>query len=243
MELPMTSRVLAISNSSRNRAAFTIVELMAVVVIALLLMSILVTVISKSHRSAKVTMARNSLAVIAQALDNYAHDFKGIYPMSRNPNTGMPVPGEHLLAKALIGPGNASEDGFDGPGFRTVPGGAPRTPYLDPGKFKPELINGQWEIRDYFGTPIAYLPRRSPSKLASTPYFGSNFQGLFDAGDIQGLTDATGAVDAAKVAACLEIIQHTGPFILISAGPEQKFWTDSSPSGIKKNDNIYNFER
>ncbi len=253
---------------------------MAVVVVILLLTGILVTVIGRSQRAAQNARAKSDLAAIAQALDAYANDFKGLYPMSRDPNTGRPVPGEHLLAKALIGPGPKSEDGFgdltvnlegnvsQNAGFRTVPGGSPHLPYLDPGKFKPVLINNQWEILDPFGTPIAYLPRRIPNRTVGTPFFSATGNGMFYYGDILGLKDGirtddmtwTGEVDSSRVAAVMtcvaialgdndgngalgpnETLRFTGPFVLISAGPERKFW--SNPANIKKNDNVYNFDR
>ncbi|MCY2953399.1 MAG: hypothetical protein NTU53_15690 [Planctomycetota bacterium] len=275
----MTSRLLAMSRTRQALAAgglrerglgrgsgrgFSIVELMAVVVILLVLTGILVTVVSRSQRAAMNTRAKADLAVIGQALDQYAIDFKGMYPMSRDAS-GRPVAGEHLLAKALIGPGD--DDGVPGPGFRTVAGGAPRSPYLDPGRFKAVWMNGQWEILDSFGTPIAYLPRRNSSKLAGTLYFGSNWRGMFDPGDILDLKDGEvinsdwpGKIDGSRIGAvtkCIAIVladddqnnvlgvnetlRHGGPFILISAGPEKKFWGDVG--NIKKNDNLYNFDR
>lgn len=286
MELLMTSRLLATSQTRQALAAgglrecglgrgsgrgFTIAELMVVVGILLVLVGILVTVVARTQRAAMNARAKADLAVIGQALDQYALDFKGMYPMSRDRNTGQPVAGEHLLAKALIGPGD--DDGVPGPGFRTVAGGAPRSPYLDPGRFKPVLMNTplgrQWEILDSFGTPIAYLPRRGNSKQTGTWFFRpqSNANWMFDPGDILDLKDGEvvnldwlGKIDGSRigpVTKCIAIVlgdddqngvqganetlRCSGPFILISAGPEKKFWGDTL--NFKKNDNLYNFDR
>jgi prepilin-type N-terminal cleavage/methylation domain-containing protein len=280
MGLLMTSRLLAMSRTRQALVAgglrerglgtgsgrgFSIVELMAVVVILLVLMGILVTVVSRAQRAGLNARAKANLAVIGQALDQYAHDFKGMYPMSRDAN-GQPVAGEHLLARALIGPGD--DDGVPGPGFRTVAGGAPRNPYLDPGRFKPVWKNGQWEILDSFGTPIGYMPKRNSAiRPGDGPLVGPG--AIFDSRDLEGLEDRLGVINSrvSDIGKCVamalgdditinnkidtdtgprrlgltETLRNTSAFILISAGPEGVFW--SSPGNYKKNDNLYNFDR
>lgn len=168
----------------RNRAGFTLVEMLAVIGIIVLLVGILLPTIMSARRNAEKNAVRMELHTIALALDAYKADFKD-YP---RPPTGQR--NYRLLAWALIGPydetGGPSDplnpskqmtDGADGPGFRTVfdpvtkkSSGKLWGPYLSPEKFRvatPAVnldfpttpVDLRWDILDRYGSPIEYFPK------------------------------------------------------------------------------------
>ncbi|MGE5612590.1 MAG: type II secretion system protein, partial [Bacillota bacterium] len=136
----------------RRRRGFSIAELLVVVGVLVVLAGITITAVLKAKGSADAARLRSDLMAVGSALDQYANDFKGVYPTSGFDRNNKPIE-DHVLAKALIGPGNANEDGVEGPGFRAVSGGRAYQPYLSPDKFKTRYIKDKdkWELCDSFG--------------------------------------------------------------------------------------------
>ena len=111
------------------------IEMLIVIGIIVLLATIALPALSRVLAQAKRTQMAADLQVISQALEAYRHDF-GDYP--RLPLTADPnrPTGASLLCWALIAPGDHTQDGADGPGFR-VRGttGAIKGPYLSTDRF------------------------------------------------------------------------------------------------------------
>jgi len=150
------------SRSGSVSRGFTLTEMLVVIGILVVLVSATIAAVSMAQRKAMIVRCKADLQAVGHALDSYAADFKGIYPMSRDPATGK-ANGYRILARALIAPGPADKDGLDGPGFRVIAGGKPCKPYLAPDKFRTTLVDrvsDQWDLLDVFGSPIEYYPRR-----------------------------------------------------------------------------------
>lgn len=253
------------------RRGFSIVELLVVIGVIVILAGITVSAVLKAKGSADVAKLRSDLMAVASALDQYANDFKGVYPSSGVDRNGKPI-ADHVLAKALVGPGDEKEDGLEGPGFRVMAGGRAYQPYLSPDKFKTRFIKdkNKWELCDSFGTPIAYLPKRNTSirpdigpvciiapDVRKPIYNGIDANELPD-GDLDGKTASY--VEGQRLEKLIKMLsadlgvdnansrvekggtlRFSGPFILISAGPDRYFVTNADDK--KKSDNIYNFDR
>jgi prepilin-type N-terminal cleavage/methylation domain-containing protein len=243
------------------RRGFSIVELLVVIGVIVILAGITVSSVLKAKRSADASGLRSELMAVGSALDQYANDFKGVYPMGEtNAKTGR-ASGDHVLARALIGPGPATDkdaaraDGYDGPGFRTMSGGRVHQPYLSPDKFKVHYGDHGWDLLDGQGTAIAYLPKRNTTIKPDVGYVwahpGDKVRPIYDP------LDAMGLVSDSKPAKCVgfvlgdldydqhirgpETLRFSGPFILISAGLDKQF--HSNVDSIKKSDDVYNFDR
>lgn len=159
------------------RHAFTLTELLVSIGILAILAAMTVAIVARAYRSGQHTRVKADLQAITIALGQYANDFKGAYPMTFRQDNGQPQSGEHILARALIGPGPKGSpggsdphlcDGLEGPGFRVSTNGKSYPPYLSPEKFQVVVVissdgsntYSNWELLDVFGTPIAYLPKR-----------------------------------------------------------------------------------
>jgi len=178
----------------KNRRAFTVVELLTVIFIIALLSVLILAGVSRAQRSSRISKTKSDLAAISTALEQYHSDFRQ-YP-------GLPeTPLQRtILAQALVGPGPATEDGADGPGFRTVIN--PSTGTFDPNAKKwdaylsSERFNikrfppqggkpvGYWAFVDYFGNTIRYYPKRRNFNLRIGPLVGApGTPGIFDIED------------------------------------------------------------
>src|SRR5687767_12427258 len=96
----------------RSPLAFTLVEILAVIFIIALLSVLILGAVHRAQRSARIAKTKGELAAIASALEQYHSDFKA-YPGLPEPAPGATIK-RTILAQALIGPGDASEDGADG---------------------------------------------------------------------------------------------------------------------------------
>lgn len=104
--------------SAPSRRGFTLAELLVVIGIMLVLMAILLPMLSKIRANAQRVSIASDLVGIAQALDQYKHDW-GDYPRTTTdiPTTvsgsaaSGPSSGGVVLCWALIAPGPASQDG------------------------------------------------------------------------------------------------------------------------------------
>src|SRR5437764_3008631 len=97
-----------------HRPAFTVVELLVVMLIIALLAALILGAVHHAQKSSRIAKTKADLAAISTALEQYKSDFK-FYPGLPEPPAGTPI--QHtILAQALVGPGPATEDGADGPG-------------------------------------------------------------------------------------------------------------------------------
>lgn len=235
-----------------NRRGFTLVELLVVILIIGLLLALLFGATTAARRSSQSLRVKADLNVIAQALEQYRNDF-GAYPGT----FPQDVPRAGILGLALIGPGPAGTyvpglgygppdpatgiraDGHDGPGFRVVPNGKVWPPLLSTDSFPVRgrlgLDDGA-DILDYFGTPIQYFPRRRSVDPASADLLGP--AGMYDPADgpavpREALAFALGDRNLDYRIGPGETLKFSGPFVLVSAGPDEAFGTP---------DDIWNFD-
>ncbi|HEX2970907.1 MAG TPA: type II secretion system protein [Tepidisphaeraceae bacterium] len=242
--------------SLTGRQGFSIAELLVAIAIISVLAGLVIGAVIKAKGAADRARLRADLQAVASALDQYANDFKGIYPMSDVDSKTRRSLGDHVLAWALIGPGPATEDGVDGPGFRTMRGGQAHQPYLAPEKFKTKVLGGYWELLDNQDTPIAYLPKRNTTIKPDVGFLwayanNKNIAPIYDPLDARGLASDDGMAECIGVVLgdanadrhikSPETLHFSGPFILISAGADKLFHADSRTA--LKSDDIYNFER
>jgi type II secretory pathway pseudopilin PulG len=262
MEHPMTSQPLALSSLKRGRRAFTLVELLAVIGIIVMLLGLVVVGVFKAQKTANASRIKADLATISQALEQYHNDL-GVYPMS---TPGVQGPNwTHVLAKALLSPETKFVDGQDGFGFRiqrdaaNQPTGKIYPAYLNSDSFKTRTINGQLELLDHLGSPIAYYPRRNRPKGGTIPLVthqnlnnqtGTGYyhqqDGMIDpdtnqsiqAGMAWSLAYALGYRAATSMPSTDYILgpgetqNYDGPFILVSPGINMRFNTLPSPTGL-----------
>lgn len=153
----MTSGTL--TSSHRPRRAFTLVELLIVIGIALVLMGILLPAINRAYNESVRTKMALDIQAISIALEAYRQDHGDIprpspsgAAVTRSGNGALPTAagwdGAVILCRALLGPGNEANDGagdpanptLPGPGFRTLPPSVTTTkvqgPYLSVDRFK-----------------------------------------------------------------------------------------------------------
>lgn len=145
-------------------------------------------------------------------------------------------------------------DGKDGPGFRTRPGGKPYGPYLRPEQFRAghpyddDTQNTlQYCLLDRRGKPILYYPANPGPPIVTgrvanpggnpgqvPAYIGPSEYSLYDQRDnttfistnslcrMLGDRDFTGELETTALVP--ERPAYTGPYILWSAGPDEKFY-------------------
>jgi prepilin-type N-terminal cleavage/methylation domain-containing protein len=188
------------STRYRRNSAFTLVELLAVIFIIALLSTLVLFAVNRAQRSSRISKTRLAFAAITSALEQYHNDFRTYPGLSTSGGSTQYT----ILAQALIGPGPATEDGADGPGFR-IPD--PSTGRADPNskKWDSYLSTEQfmvkpfsrtstpnvtyWALLDSFDNPIRYYPKRrnlnpkSPNSLADSPAGLSPTTCMFDARD------------------------------------------------------------
>ena len=226
----------------RRRTGFTLTEMIVVIGILMLLISLLVGAVMVAQKRAEGTRLRIDMQTIAMALEQYHADF-GKYPMRNNAANG------HILAWALIGPGPATEDGVDGPGFRAVSGGKVYPPYLQPA-FAPvrnSALAGDWNLRDYHGHAIEYYPKRGDyglgagGQLVGNTFTGGQFRYEISDGSIPlavlqsrlGDWNKNNVID--RTASPPEELKFGGPYILASPGING-VWEDLNDPDPRKRD-------
>jgi prepilin-type N-terminal cleavage/methylation domain-containing protein len=228
----------------RRVSGFTLVEMLVVIGIILLLASILMPAIQNFYNRADRLRTRDDLMAIGQALDAYAHDFNGVYPIDAANHDHA------LLSKALLGP-------TPGSGFKMGAGtGSGKTfgPYMNLEHVKlgneTSTTSNVARIMDRYGRAIQYYPRYSTNpKYLMGPISQATF--LYHASD--GEADSLGIkimlgddnqnnqIDPANVPP--EKLRYGGAYLLISAGPDKVFFTAPTTglasSAADRTDDIY----
>ena len=258
-------------SSPPHRSAFTVVELLVVMLIIALLAALILGAVHHAQKSSRIAKTKADLAAISTALEQYKSDFK-FYP-------GLPeLPGQPIqhtiLAQALVGPGTKDEDGADGPGFRVVidpstgkfdPNSKKWDAYLSPEHFAIKQFQplsgktiGYWAFVDYFGNTIRYFPKRRDFNLRIGPLVGSDsIPGIYNIQDGENPDPASksGALDAGTLGYMLgdingnnmidpdETLATESNFVLVSSGPDGIFNLRGGDPKLKKSDDVFNFDR
>jgi prepilin-type N-terminal cleavage/methylation domain-containing protein len=252
MEPLTTSRTSAPSTHSRQRrtarsAGFTLTEMLVVVVVIVALAAILVPLVVSSYRRAADVRSAADLQAISLALDAYRSDHGDL------PRIGIArgTTGAEVLLHALIGPGDATIDGANGPGFRLRAGrGQVYGPYLEADRFQIEVTTpplgiyarqsgsedlGRRVIQYYAALPVA------PNLTDPGAYVGvptATVKPLYNHADnapggtplygndglsLEHMRRILGDTNANGQIDTGETPSHTGPYLLWAAGRDGRF--------------------
>jgi prepilin-type N-terminal cleavage/methylation domain-containing protein len=150
-----------------NRPGFTLIEILVVAMVIVLLVTMLVPVLGKYKRVVKSKITQTTINQLDMACNKYQIDLR-VYPPSSNPAYGT-WSGAQILPLYLIGyadnpthdgiPDSSGKldtnDGVDGPGFRTTPKGVIYGPYGVAESLPIAGGNPRW-FTDAFDQPIRY---------------------------------------------------------------------------------------
>lgn len=205
---------------ARARAAFTLLELMAVVVILGILIGLLVTALGGAEESAKVRMTRVELTQLQAAIDAYEREH-GRYPPSVLPPEAGGANAVNVGVEALVA--TLWSDGYEGGGdldadaLVNTDGDSSKKQFTD---FPDRQL---FEFADQWGNPIAYFHHRDYERPQMYTVEDQNTGELLD-----------DQVVAFENPATKRYYRHDS-FQLISAGPDGRFDT--------LEDNVTTFDR
>jgi prepilin-type N-terminal cleavage/methylation domain-containing protein len=199
------------TSAPRARAGFTLVELMAVMVIVGILMAFLLPILLTTEETARIKTTRAKLANIASVCDEYERE-RGAYPPSRfTAEWGAPPNDVNVGVESLVlalwsrnfeaGGRLVADELANTDGDRSA-GAASDLPTS-------ELL----EFVDDWGNPVAYIA--SADYAADQRYFTIDEEGV--AGE--------SLVRAVKNATTGRFVAHA-KFQLVSAGPDGSFGTE-----------------
>ena len=147
------------TNITKARAGFTLIEILAVILIVGILATILITQLGGADDVAKIQMTRSQLQVLSQAINTYELDF-GDYPASSFtdeqgvPNDGTNVGVEALVVALWSNGYDAGDLSSEADRLRNVDGDYSGKSLTDFGN------RALLEIVDAWENPIAYIHRR-----------------------------------------------------------------------------------
>jgi prepilin-type N-terminal cleavage/methylation domain-containing protein len=253
----------------RRLSAFTLVELLVVIFIIALLSTLILVGVNRAQRSSRISKTKSELAAISSAIEQYHNDFR-VYPGLPTPPAGSLVK-YTILAQALVGPGDALDDGAEGTGFRIPdpstgqfdPHSKKWDAYLAPEHFRVTQFARGWAFLDSFDNPIRYYPKRktlNPKQPSTLVDATGNC--IFDARDgehpqtgvieipVETFQVLVGDLDNSNAIDGNESLLVEGNFVLGSAGPDGVFtlYTNGEATAARrqkmtKSDDIFNFER
>jgi prepilin-type N-terminal cleavage/methylation domain-containing protein len=203
----------------RARAGFTLIELMAVIVILAILITFLVARLSGSGELVEVRLCRARLGLVEAAIREYESE-RGSFPSSSfRPEQGPPPNATNLGAEALFlalwspdwgGTTLPEDDLVNSDGDRSSKA-LSSLPVAD-----------LFEIADPWGNPIAYL--------AKGDYERSDLYLTLDAQSGEPLESTVRASKSAKTGR----FHNPHSFQLISAGPDGEFGTEDDVTSFPR---------
>ena len=208
------------ATKTTDRAGFTLLELMAVVVILGILIGLLVTALGGAEESAKVRMTKVSMSQLSAAIDSYERKF-GSYPPSTLSEAAGGANAVNVGVEALVAAlwSNGWEGGGDLDPDELV--------NLDADSSKKQITDFPdrqlFEFADQWGNPIAYFHNRDYERPQRYTVEDQETGEVLD-----------DEVKAFKNPTTRRFYQHN-KFQLISAGPDGRFVTDE--------DNVTTFDR
>ncbi|QDU69073.1 type II secretion system protein [Engelhardtia mirabilis] len=203
-----------------DRAGFTLLELMAVVVILGILIGLLVTALGGAEESAKVRLTKVSMTQLSAAIDAYEREFGG-YPASTLPESAGGANAVNVGIEALVA--SLWSNGWEGGGDLDPD----ELVNLDADSSKKQFTDFPdrqlFEVADQWGNPIAYFHNRDYERPQRYTVEDQETGELLD-----------DEVRAFKNETTRRYFQHN-KYQLISAGPDGRFMTPE--------DNITTFSR
>lgn len=159
MVTPMNNTTIRMRGTGPARLgpAFTLMELLVVIVIISLLLTILVPSVFSIRRDIARGQTQAVVRLLAGACEYYKQDDIGSYPDS-TPATmgGYPMKGRNRLVEALTGYLPLAADGEDGFGWRAVKGGRKCGPYHGAEEVATKMTGNGAAFVDTFGGEIYY---------------------------------------------------------------------------------------
>lgn len=192
------------------RAGFTLLELLAVIVILGILMAFLIPILGKSEEVARMNTTRAFLLTLASAVSEYENEKGDFPPSSWKDEWGTPPNTTNVGAEVLVITLFGSKWRTSIPEDRLINSDNDESKKALAGFAKASLF----EIKDEWDNPIAYSHRRDyehpQSYLLKDPKTGELRESVFKAR----MNPKTG--------------QYWNPkgFQLVSAGPDGEFGTD-----------------
>ncbi|MFT5289292.1 MAG: prepilin-type N-terminal cleavage/methylation domain-containing protein [Planctomycetota bacterium] len=206
------------------RAGFTLIEMLAVILIIGILSAVLLTQLGGTSTAAKVQQTRQQLTLLGAAIENYEMDGHGEYPPSRfSDKSGVSNDGSNVGMEALVVA--LWSEGYEAGGLLDTE--ADRLQNTDGDSSSRGLTDfdsrGLFEIVDAWENPIAYFNRRD-----------------YDSGGGNYLTfDPVTGGELESVAKPLKNsttgrFYNAGTFQMISAGPDGLFGTEDDVTSFNR---------
>ncbi len=212
------------SKPSGLRAGFTLIEMLAVILIIGILSAVLLTQLGGTSTAAKVQQTRQQLTMISAAIENYEMEGHGEYPPSHfDDKSGIANDGSNVGIEALVVA--LWSEGYEAGGL--LDNEADRLQNTDGDSSSRGLTDFDsrelFEIVDAWENPIAYFNRRD---------YDNGGGAYFTYDPVTG-EDRESVAQAIKNSATGRYY-NSGTFQMISAGPDGIFGSE---------DDVANFDR
>ena len=207
--------------SERRTSGFTMIELLAVILIIGILAGVLITQLSDAQEGVEVADTRNLLTQLEAAVDFYETE-EGSYPLSFfTDKQGVPNEGQNVGSEALVVA--LWSNGFEAGGLGDMSEDLVNTDNDQSSVSLTDFDSRElFELPDSWGNPVAYIHQREYENKPR-PYL------TFDPVTGEEIVSAPKALKSEKTGRFFRLRS----FQLISAGPDGTFGTE---------DDITNFE-
>ncbi len=148
-----------VPSNTEARAGFTLIEILAVILIVGILATILISQLGGADDAARISTTRSKLQTLSLAINAYELDFGDYPPSSFNDEQGVPNDGTNVGVEALVvalwsNGYDAGDLSSEVDSLRNVDGDHSGKKLTDFGnRTLPEIV-------DAWGNPIAYIHRR-----------------------------------------------------------------------------------
>lgn len=176
-------------------AGFTLIEVLVVIAIIAVLLGILIPAVMSGRTAAEAGATAQFMNSLRTALIAYQRD-----------HDAFPPSGADNLRDALLAPGDESEDGHDGPGFKKQRGGSFYGPTYGPYMeiANAEDLDDQKRFVDYWANVIHYATAK-PGEFSDNQLWGGGNARF----DLPG--ERPEKVDASELRAARFVLHSSGP--------------------------------